>query len=199
MIPRFPSRLGGLIRKNVRQMLSVLDTYLAFAVSLGGTAYRFASAQPDADAYPILTFLAGLALSTYAQCLFGLDSSSGTTRYGLLPLARWQVLLAKDIAWLGVLLVVVLPLDTGYGLSFGLAALAIGHFAPLRAQQRWRFTSGRVGLGAAQVLAGGMLGAAEERWGAGLALIAAVAWIVSLYLAPKRLPIQTVRKPFRPS
>ena len=179
-IPQPPGRLGGLILNNTREMLSVLDTYLALLLSLGGIGYRFFTPHPDPEGYPILSLLVTLALSTYAQCLFGLDSASGSTRYGLLPLPAWQILLAKDIAWLGVLAVLVLPLDFGPGLTFGLTALAIGHFAPMRHQQRWRFTSGTLAVGAAQVLLGLPLGLAESRQGFVFLVLTAVGWSASL-------------------
>ena len=69
------------------------------------------------------------------------------TRYRLLPLRGWQILLAKDVAFLGVLLLLTLPLDARAGLAFGLAALAIGRYpshegappaAPLAILQRTR-------------------------------------------------------------
>jgi hypothetical protein len=155
-----------LIRNNVREMLSVLDLYLAALLSLAGSAYRFLSPGPDAAAYPILAMLVALALSTYAQGLFSLDGAVGMTRYRLLPLRGWQILLAKDIACLGILLILVLPLSPLPGLTFGLAALAIGHFPSvlLRLPQlRWRFTGGRVVWGAAQILIGFALGYGESR------------------------------------
>lgn len=185
-IPQVPGRLGGLVRNNARQMFSVLDTYIALLLSLGGSAYRFLSPHPDPDAFPILALLVALALSTYAQSLFGLDSASGATRYRLLPLRGWQILLAKDIAFLGVLLVLVLPLSPWPGLTSGLAALAIGHFPSVRLQlhlERWRFCSGRLAFGTAQVLAGIALGLAEYQRGAAFLLFAAAACILSLYWA----------------
>jgi hypothetical protein len=185
-IPPIPGRLGGLVRLNVRQMLCVLDFYVALLLSSGGAVYRFLTPHPDPDAFPILALLVALALSTYAQCLFALDSSSGSTRYRLLPLRGWQILLAKDIAFLGVLLVLVLPLSPWPGLTFGLAALAIGHFPSVglwRPQMRWRFSSGRLVFGAAQVVSGIALGLAEYQRGAGFLLFSAAACILSLWRA----------------
>ena len=43
-------------------------------------------------------------MSSYAQCLFGLDGEGGRSRYRLLPVRGWQLLLAKDAAFLIVLL-----------------------------------------------------------------------------------------------
>lgn len=184
-IPQLPGPLGGLIRKNTREMLSVLDTYLAIILSIAGSAYRFLSPHADPAAFPILALLIAVALSTYAQCLFGLDVlSAGMTRYGLLPLRGWAVLLSKDIAYLGILLVLVLPLNPGAGLTFGMTALAIGRYPSVylhAPQRRWRFTGGRVFPGVVQGIAGGALGFGESQQGV-LFLAAAAAWLVSLYL-----------------
>jgi hypothetical protein len=183
-IPQLPGKLGGMIRNHTREMFSLLDPYLALLLSFAGTAYRIFSTHPDPAAFPMLALLVALALSTCAQCLFGLDSASGISRYRLLPLRGWQILLAKDVAFLGILLVLVLPLDVGPGMTFGLAALAIGHFPSVgrhRPQRRWRFTSGRLIYGVAQVVLGSMLGLAEHQQGAWHLAGAAAAWMASLW------------------
>jgi hypothetical protein len=86
-------------------------------------------------------------MSTYAQCFFGLDGAAGIARYRLLPLAGWQILLAKDLAFLLIAVPLVLPLRPLAGIGAALVALAIGHhtavFQPIP-QHRWRFTSGVV-------------------------------------------------------
>ncbi len=161
--------LPVLVRKDLRQMLTMLDPYLALIVSAGGTIYRFAAPAPDPTARPVFAILVGLALSTYAQCLFSLDSASGLTRYGLLPLPAWRILLAKDAAWLALLAVLVLPLDAGTGLTYGVTVLAIGHWPSVRGRlplKRWRFAGGRVFWGCAQVVTGTALAMAEHQHGA---------------------------------
>lgn len=181
-IPRLPGPLGELVRNNMREMLSVLDPYLAALLSLAGSAYRFLGPSPDAAAFPILAMLVALALSTYAQGLFSLDGAVGMTRYRLLPLRGWQILLAKDAAYLGILLILVLPLSPLPGLTFGLAALGIGHFPSVLLrlpQRRWRFTGGRVLFGAAQILIGFALGYAEDHAGILYLAAAAAAWLCS--------------------
>jgi hypothetical protein len=129
--------------------------------------------------------LVALALSTYAQGLFSLDGAVGMTRYRLLPLRGWQILLAKDAAYLGILLILVLPLSPLPGLTFGLAALGIGHFPSVLLRlphRRWRFTGGRVLLGVAQILMGFALGYGEDHAGilylaaAAAACLCSVAW-----------------------
>jgi hypothetical protein len=146
-----------LITNHVRQMLCVLDTWLALAIGWGGGLWRWLAKDPDPAAFPILSVLAALALSTYAQCLFALDGDSGITRYRLLPLRGWRIVLAKDIAFLGVLLIAVLPLSIPRGLGFGLTTLTFGRYPAMRLrlpQERWRFTSGRVFCGVLQGVGG---------------------------------------------
>jgi hypothetical protein len=167
-VPPLPGRTGELVRNNVREMLAVLDVYIAAALSLGGSLYRWLTANPDTGAYPILAMLVALALSSYAQVLFSLDGGPDATRYRLLPLRGWQILGAKDAAYLLLLLILGLPLSPLPGLTFGLTALAIGHFPSVLLrlpQRRWRFTGGRAWLGVAQMLIGFTLGFAESQTG----------------------------------
>ena len=181
-VPPFPGVLGGLVRSSWRDMLTILDTYLAALLSAGGTAYRFLSARPEATAFPMLSALVALALSTYAQSLFGFDLASGITRYRLLPLRGWHILLVKDTAFLVVLAVLVAPLDLGAGLAAGLVALALGHRSTVFSRlelRRWRFATGRVLIGVLQTAACFALALGEQNTGL-VMLGAASAWVVSL-------------------
>jgi hypothetical protein len=155
IVPPIPGRMGGILRLSLRQMLGVLDFYVALAVSVSGTAYRWFAVKPQEDAYPILAMAVALALSTYALRMFGMDGD-GDARYRLLPVRGWEVLLAKDAAYLVVLSVLTLPLSLRAGLAFGLAALAIGRYpslVSLRKQRRWRFVSGDL-YGVLQIIGG---------------------------------------------
>jgi hypothetical protein len=146
-----------LLTNNLRQMLCVLDTWLALAIGIGGGLWRLLTSHSDPDAFPILGMLAALALSTYAQCLFAFDDDAGLTRYRLLPVAGWRIVLAKDVAFIIVLVAALLPLSLPRGLAFGLGALTLGRYPTIRlrlAQQRWRFTSGRVLWGVLQCVVG---------------------------------------------
>ncbi len=189
-IPRLPGRLGGLVRKNIRELLSLLDPYAALLMSLGGGLYRLIAPHPDPEAFAIIGLLVALTMSTYAQSLFGLDLDSGMTRYRLLPLGGWEILLAKDIAFLAVLFVLLLPLDPGPGMTFGLVALALGHHSSVLLdlpQQRWRFTGGRLlPVGALQALGGVALGFLEHQRGLVVLLAAAVGYVVSLHYYGRR-------------
>ncbi|MEP6716856.1 MAG: hypothetical protein ABJC09_14895 [Terriglobia bacterium] len=156
-IPAVGGTLGQLVRKNLREMLLTLDIYVAILLSVAGVAYRMWVRPFPPEALLMITLLIVLALSSYAQCLFGLESDGGMTRYRLMPLPGWRILAAKDIAFLIVILIVTAPLSPIAGLAAGLAALAIGH-APsvdgMREQTRWRFsTGGPLGVGAFQVVA----------------------------------------------
>lgn len=184
-VPKFPGRWGGLVQKNIRQTLSVLDPYAAFALALGGTLYRVFGSKPDPDAFLILALVVVIAISTYGQCLFGLDLPSGIARYRVLPLRGYEILLAKDVAVLCVAAVLVAPLAFLPGLAGAFIALAVGHHAsvlrPLP-QTRWRFTGGTLWpSGFFQVFPLVAVGVATGRasaWYFGLAL---AAYLVSLW------------------
>jgi hypothetical protein len=183
-IPQLPVRLGGIIRIALRQMLSVLDFYVSAILSLAAIAYRTLSAHPDPEAFPICAVLVALGLSTFAQQMFGLDSASGIARYRLMPLAGWKILLGKDIAYFTVLILLVLPLNLGAGLTFGLAAVALGRYPSLRphhAQLRRRFVSGDWRFGACQIIAGFALGISNARLGSWFFAGAAAMYVASLF------------------
>jgi hypothetical protein len=156
-VPQPPGRLGGIFRLSLRQIMTTLDFYVALMASVSGVLYRLVNSHADPTAFPIVAVIVALALSTYAQRMFGLDGVAGETRYRLLPLRGWQLLLAKDAAYLGVLLVLVLPLGVLPGLAFGLMALTVGRYASLTSsgmQLRWRFVGGDILVGIAQVAIG---------------------------------------------
>ena len=177
---------GELMRKNLRQMLSVLDPYLAALLALFGATSGARGMEGGAAG---MAFLVALALSTYAQCLFSLDGPAGLARYRLLPVAPWRILLAKDAAYLALLLLLVLPIEPVSGMTAGLLMLAVGRYPSLRYRlpvTRWRFSSGRVGFGALQIAAGAAAFAQAQHRATVLA-IAAGCWLLSLWLGARRL------------
>jgi hypothetical protein len=182
-LPQLPGSVGGIIRLSIRQILSVLDFYLALTLCIGMTTYRFTHA--DSRAYPIEALFLAFTLSTYAQSSFGLDSRSTLTRYQLMPLRGWQILLAKDAAFLCVVFALVLPLNASAGLTFGLAAVALGRYPSLSLwlpQYRWRFIGGDVRFSILQAVVGAGLGFEEYRRGAWFFAIALAAYLLSLYV-----------------
>jgi hypothetical protein len=182
-VPQPPGRLGGVFRLTLRQMMTTLDFYVALTVGVGGAIYRLVGVHADPAAFPVLAVVVALAMSTYTQRMFGMDGQAGETRYRLLPLRGWQLLLAKDAAYLGVLFVLVLPLSALPGLAFGLMALAVGRYASLTSmegQHRWRFVGGDISTGILQVLAGAGAGFASLRFGWAAFAGAVLLYVVSL-------------------
>lgn len=144
-VPNFPGPLNQLVRKNLRAMFSTLDFYCALLLSASVLGFRLALPALPRDAFPVITILVVAGLSSYAQCLFGLDGKGGLSRYRLLPLAGWQVLAAKDAAFLLVAIPLTLPLAPASGLGAALMVLAFGHRISVeapRTQVRWRFSTG---------------------------------------------------------
>lgn len=154
-VPGFGGLLGTLIQKNLRQMLSTLDFWCALALSIATTIYRAADRSAPPETFLLMSLLIILALSSYAQCLFGLDGEGGLMRYCLLPLRGWQILVAKDAAFLMVAVVLTLALNPLAGLAAGLLVLSVGHdpsVKHMRPQVRWRFSTGApLGNGVVQV------------------------------------------------
>jgi hypothetical protein len=142
-LPNIPGRLNQLLRKDIREEFSTLDFYSALLWSVPAALLRFTGRLPAAAFMPI-TVIILLALSTNALSLFGLDGRGGMTRYRLLPLPGWQILAAKDAAFLAIVLVLTAPLAPLAGLGGALVALAIGHYDSVTRwhnEVRWRFST----------------------------------------------------------
>ena len=155
-IPAFPGSLGGLVRKNLRELFRTLDVYLALILSLLGTLYRLLDSNPATDVGSGCSILIVLALSTPTQSLFAAEGRAGLERYRLMPIRGWELLLAKDLAFLGIVFILTLPLSPISGLAGGVGALMVGHFATVGRkgiQVPWQFTAGTsVFLGVIQVV-----------------------------------------------
>jgi hypothetical protein len=142
---RTPAIAGQWLRKDLRGMLVTLDFYCALLLTFSTVAFSVFVAKLPSEARVLMAGLVVLALSGQAQSLFGLDGPSGLTRYRLLPLRGWRILVEKGAAFLLVAVVLTLPLAPLSGLAAGLAALATGHnnSVKLRSRQaRWRFSLG---------------------------------------------------------
>ncbi|MGA7237205.1 MAG: hypothetical protein WBY44_16080 [Bryobacteraceae bacterium] len=182
-IPQFPGPLNHLVRKNLREMLATLDFYCALALSLIALAFRAWGRLPPEALLP-MTALMAIALSSYAQCLFGLDGDSGMERYRLMPLRGWQVLAAKDAAYLSLAIPLALALSSVAGTAAALVAVAVGHSASVRRQKpqaRWRFSAGAPlpeGLAQAALIAVAASAVMSNLWFAPLCV---AAWAGSLW------------------
>jgi len=183
-LPRYPSLLNHLIRNNLRQLLSTLDFWCGASIAVAALGWRAAGLLPQEAFFP-LTVIAMVGISTCALTLFGLDGEAGMTRYRLMPLRGWQILLAKDIAYLTMALIVAAPLSIPAALGAALIALAIGHQASVaspRPQTRWRFQTGSsLGVALTQMIPMTMAGAAIAYTSILFLPVWIAAWIFSVW------------------
>ena len=181
-MPAAPGVTGALMRLQWREMFHTLDPYIAFSLMAATTVYRISGKPLEPSALRILSLVVALAMSTEAQVLLGIDGR-GAERYRQLPIRGWRILLAKDLAFLALLGLLVLPLDFISGMSGGVAALAIGHHRSVMnpvPQPRWRFTSGAIVMdGVFQTMALFAVGLNVESAGWALGVGCVVAWLVS--------------------
>ena len=182
-VPAPPGVVGAMMRLQWREMLQTLDPYFAFVLMACTELYRASGKPLDPAAPRIISLLVSLAISTETQVLLSIDGH-GVERYRQWPLRGWQILLAKDLAFLSLLSLLVLPLDFVSGFAGGVAALAVGHSrSVLKAvpQTRWRFTSGALlPDGVIQTIALFAVGIGIRTVGWPLACLCALAWFVSL-------------------
>lgn len=193
-VPVIPAgRLTLLIRKDLRQFLTALDLYCALLIAVPALGLRISGDLPPASHRP-LTGLLIVILSTMALTLFGLDGEDGRARYRLWPLAGWQILGAKGVAYLLLVLLVTLPLSPSGGIAGGLIALAAGQPAAVKQvipQARWRFrTSSPFGTSLAQMLLSLFAFAAVTQFGAQWLVVPAAIYAVSLWVCGRRLDRQ---------
>ena len=193
-VPHFPGELDQLIRKNLREILSTLDFYCALLLSLSTALYRALGPPLPPEAFMAMTLLVVVALSSYAQCLFGLDGRGGLSRYRLLPVSGWRLLAAKDAAFLLVVAVLTAPLAPLAGMGAGLIALAMGRRPSVedpRPQTRWRFSAGAspmYGIGQVVLMAVAASSIFQTSW---LILLPCVlAWAASLWWYGRRMELR---------
>lgn len=183
-MPRFPAPLNQLIRKNLREMLSTLDFFCGALIAAAALLWRAMGLLPPPAFFP-LTMIAMLAISTCALSLFGLDGVAGMTRYRLMPVRGWQVLLAKDAAYMAMALLLAAPLSLSGGFAAALVALAVGHRTSVctpRAQTRWRFQTGpSLGDALAQIVPMTMAAAAVVYTSPLILLVCLAAWAGSTW------------------
>ena len=177
--------MNQLVRKNIREILCTLDFYCALLLSLAVLAYRMFGPPLPHEAFMAMTVLVVGSMSSYAQCLFGLDGEGGRSRYRLLPVRGWQLLLAKDAAFLIVVLPLTFTVAILPGIGAALVALAVGHAPAVehpRRQTKWRFsTGGGLGNGVVQVIALAMTASGIALTSVWFIVPAILAWLISLY------------------
>ena len=165
-----PGVFGELVRKNLREMLMLLDPYVALLFSVSTIGYRLFHPELPFEASLAMTIVVCVTLSTSAQALFALDCTRGAERYFLLPMRGWRVLLAKHAAYAMVALPLTLPLHPAAAVAALLVAVAIGNHVSVmtpRAHVRWSITAGSFELGLVQLgvmVGAGLFAARESAW-----------------------------------
>jgi hypothetical protein len=166
-------------------MLSTLDFYCALLLSVATAAYRWFGPPLPSEAFLAMTLLVLVALSSYAQCMFGLDGDGGWSRYRLLPVRGWRILAAKDAAFLLVVAVLVAPLAPLAGMGAAFVALAMGRRPSVedpRPQTRWRFSAGASPVyGIGQVVAMAVAASSIFSYSALILAPCAALWLGSLW------------------
>jgi hypothetical protein len=189
-----PSLIPGpwrqLVRKELRQILCTLDLYCALLIAAPATVLRLRGELP-VDSFVPLTMMILVMMSTTALTLFGFDGEHGLTRYRLLPLAGWEILASKGVAFLAVILVLTAALAPVGGLAGGLMLLAAGHGHSVQhmiPQSRWRFRASHgFGVGIAQMILAILGCASVTQWRISMLLACAAIYVVSMWWTGRRL------------
>ncbi|MEO8098587.1 MAG: hypothetical protein ABI811_12865 [Acidobacteriota bacterium] len=183
-VPAPPGAIGAIMRLQWRGMLRTLDPYVALVLSGATTAYMLWGGPLDAEAPHIMALVVALALSTHTQVLLGIDGR-GAERYLQMPIRGWRILLAKDLAFLAMVALVVVPLDFAAGVIGAMAALALGHHQSVMkqvAQVPWRFTAGALfPVGVIQTIALFAVGNSVRSVGWPIVAGCVAAWMISLW------------------
>lgn len=184
-IPTPPGITGAIMHLHWREILRTLDPYVALVLSLCSMLYSLSGKPVDSSEPRIMSLVVAIAMSTQTQVLFGIDGA-GVARYRQSPIRGWRILLAKDLAFLALLGLLVLPLDFVSGLAAGLVVLTVGHHRSVLKifpQAQWRFTSGTLFPdGVLQIVL--LLAAGNNIRGQGLwlATLCVSAWFASVLL-----------------
>lgn len=126
---RLPGKLGGLVAKDFRYFSRLLDVYLGLLATTAGCIYLSTAvvvSQGIFLAFVSLVFLLNAALPYNS---FGLDTRAGLNRYTLFPLRGRSIILSKNLAYLGILGVEILPLIVLAGWRLGMASSGLGLIA----------------------------------------------------------------------
>jgi hypothetical protein len=190
LVPRFPGRLGGLIQNHIREFLCLLDVWFAAVIALGGVLYLWfprdpgSARAPDEMAPVVLSGFLVILLSTMAQANAGFDPQGAQARARLLPVSRRDLLLARDVAWVAVVVVITLPFGLLRSTAGAFAALAIGHQGVMHAaveQHRGQFARGRLSwTGVFQIVGIAVAVATTLQFGWLSWVVCLAAWAISL-------------------
>lgn len=122
----FPGRLGGLVAKDFIYFRKLLDVYLGVAAAILAGLYLVAAEAPSAGIFWSLVVIIFLGNAAVPFNSFGLDDRSGLDRYSLLPVSGRLILLSKNLAYLLIVLVQLLPVLFLAGWRLGAQVSALG-------------------------------------------------------------------------
>jgi hypothetical protein len=103
-IARLPGRLGPLVQKEQRSVITVLDLWMGLLLVLAAAALSLAVPRSSTFRQAIFVIVCALNSNVTLNCL-GLDRPAGLTRYLILPIRGKDLLLAKNVAVMGVVAV----------------------------------------------------------------------------------------------
>ena len=121
-----PGRLGGLVMKDFRYFCRLLDTYLGVAAAMLAGLYLVVAIEPSAGVFWSLIVIVFLCNAAVPFNSFGLDNRAGMDRYALLPLNGTAILLSKNLAYLMIVGVQLLPILILAAWRLGIAASVLG-------------------------------------------------------------------------
>jgi len=117
----FPGRFRGLLKKDLRYFMRLLDVYFTLPIVILFVYYLVSTSEPSATIFRVVLLILFLPCMSLADNLFGLDSPHGLDRYALFPLSGRDILLSKNVA-LGLVLIIL----SGAILPFALWRLGVG-------------------------------------------------------------------------
>jgi len=158
-IARLPGRLGPLVQKEQRRIVTVLDIWMGLLPVVFAVALSFSISLSSTVRQAIVVIVCALNINATLNCL-GLDRPAGLTRYLILPIRGRDLLMAKNVSAMVIMtmqLALVLAIgawqsgvmqlggDVLVAIVVLLAHLAWGNlvsvFEPRRAEPR-KFSSG---------------------------------------------------------
>src|SRR4030095_4861805 len=95
-------KFGGLLRKDLRYSIRLLDLYLAVPIVVLFDVYLISNRTPSPFAFWIIANVVLLPFMSLAFNSFGLESCLGLDRYALLPLSSREMMLSKNLSFVFV-------------------------------------------------------------------------------------------------
>jgi len=122
----FPRRFGGLLKKDLRYFIRMLDVYFAVPIVVLFIIYLASNPEPSASVFRVVLIILFLPWISMTSNCFGLESPLGLDRYSLFPLNGRDMLLGKNLAFALLLIVLVGAVFPLALWRFGAAVTALG-------------------------------------------------------------------------